>query len=81
MRRALAICAIAAQCAAALPPATEWAHEVFTGCTARIFGAAPAVEFVLPGDTQDFADDLAALKGTDGYAVRRRGDAVVFIAD
>ncbi len=81
MRRALAICAIAAQCAAALPPATEWAHEVFTGCTARIFGAAPAVEFVLPGDTQDFADDFAALKGTDGYAVRRRGDAVVFIAD
>lgn len=75
---------------AAMPPATEWAHEEFTNYTARIFGAAPKVAFVLPDAAacgtppcrlEDFADDFAALKGTDGYAVRRRDDTIVFIAD
>ena len=66
---------------AAMPPATEWAHEEFTNYTAQIFGVAPKVKFVLPGETSDFADDFAALKGTDGYAVRRRGDTIFFIAD
>ena len=66
---------------AAVSPATEWAHEEFTNYTTQIFGAAPKVEFVLPGETSDFADDFAALKDTDGYAVRRRGDTIFFIAD
>ena len=87
---------------AAMPPATEWAHEEFTNYTARIFGAAPKVAFVLPDAAvwgtppcrleaacaarppyrpEDFADDFAALKGTDGYAVRRRDDTIFFIAD
>ena len=67
--------------AMAAPPATEWAHEEFTNYTARLFGVAPKVAFVLPGETPDFAADFAALKGTDGYAVRRRGDEIVFVAD
>ena len=66
---------------AAVSPATEWAHEEFTNYTTQIFGAAPKVEFVLPGETSDFADDFVALKDTDGYAVRRRGDTIFFIAD
>ena len=77
----LAACAAIAASAASTSPATEWAREEFTNCTARIFGCVPEVRFVLPGDTQDFADDFAALNGTDGYAVRRQGDAVVFVAD
>ena len=67
--------------AATLSPATEWAHEEFTNFTTRIFGAAPAVEFVLPGETADFADDFRALKDTDGYAVRTRNGRIVFVAD
>ena len=70
--------AIAAQ---ALPPATEWAHEEFTNYTAQIFGVVPNVKFVLPSETSDFADDFAALKHTDGYAVRRRDNTIFFIAD
>ena len=74
----------------AMPPATEWAHEEFTNYTTRIFGTAPKVAFLLPDAAardaspyrlEDFADDFAALKDTDGYAVRRRGDTIVFIAD
>lgn len=62
-------------------PATEWALEEFTNYTARIFGAVPKAAFVLPGETEDFAEDFAALKDTDGYAVRKRGDTLYFIAD
>ena len=40
-----------------------------------------ASAFVLPDETSDFADDFAALKGTDGYAVRERNGRIVFIAD
>ena len=47
--------------AMAAHPATEWAHEEFTNYTARLFGAAPKVAFVLPGETADFAADFAAL--------------------
>ena len=67
--------------AAAIPPATQWAREEFERCAAQVFGKAPPVSFALPGDTADFADDFAALKDTDGYAVRRRGDTIVFVAD
>lgn len=67
--------------ALAAHPATEWAREEFNGYSAKIFGKAPNVEFVLPGETKDFATDFAALKNTDGYAVRRRGDTVFFVAD
>lgn len=75
--------AVAGGFAAALfaSPATEWAHEEFTNHAARIFGQVPDVRFLLPGETTDFADDFAALKDTDGYAVRRRGETVFFIAD
>ena len=78
------------QAAQAVSPATEWAYEEFTNYTAKIFGAVPKVCFVLPDAAawgtppcrlEDFADDFAALKGTDGYAVRRRGDTLFFIAD
>ena len=69
-----AIAACAALAAYAAPPATQWAREEFTNYAAQVFGAAPDVRFVLPGETADFADDFAALKGTDGYAVRRQGD-------
>ena len=65
----------------AAAPATEWAHDEFTNFAARIFGAAPKVEFVLPGEDSGYAEDFAALKDTDGYAVRRKGDVVVFVAD
>ena len=65
----------------AASPATEWAKEEFETYTKAIFGKAPDVAFVLPGETSDFADDFAALKGTDGYAVRERNGRIVFIAD
>jgi hypothetical protein len=45
---------------AAMPPATKWAHEEFTNYTARIFGAAPKVCFVLPD---------AAAWGTPPYRI------------
>ena len=67
--------------AATVLPATEWAHEEFTNYTTRVFGAAPEVRFVLPGETADFADDFKALKDTDGYAVRTRDGKVFFVAD
>ena len=79
------LCAALPCVAAALPPASEWAHEELTNHLARIVGsvALPRFEMVLPGGVgaDDFADDFAALKETDGYAVRRRGDAVCFVAD
>ena len=67
--------------AATVHPATEWAHEEFTNYTARVFGAAPEVRFVLPDETSDFADDFKALKDTDGYAVRTRDGTLYFVAD
>ena len=82
--------AFAVTVAQAVSPATEWAHEEFTNYTARVFGVAPKVCFVLPDAAacgtspcrpENFKDDFAALKGTDGYAVRRRGDTIFFIAD
>ena len=62
-------------------PATEWARKEFSSYSEKIFGTVPKVEFVLPGETVGYSADFTALKGTDGYAVRRRGDTVVFIAD
>ena len=76
--------------AATVALASEWAHEDLTNHLARILAdgtgraaALPPFEMVLPGDAgaDAFADDFAALRDTDGYAVRRRGDAVCFVAD
>lgn len=78
---AIGFAAIAVSGIASVNPATEWAREEFTNYTARIFGSVPEVEFVLPGETSDFADDFRQLKDTDGYAVRRRNGKIVFIAD
>ena len=80
---------LAAQ-ANAMPVASEWAHEELTNHLAMIVSkggagkvALPRFEMVLPGDSgaKAFADDFAALRDTDGYAVRRRGGAVCFVAD
>ena len=74
----------------ALPPASEWACEEVTNHLAMMLGKGgsgpaclPRFEMVLPGDVgaEDFAADFAALRDTDGYAVRRRGDAICFVAD
>ena len=79
----------------AMPPASEWAHEELTNHLARILASGgpqslaaapvhlPKFEMVLPGDAgaEAFAADFAALKDTDGYAVRRRGEAICFVAD
>ena len=62
-------------------PATEWAREEFAEYTGKVFGKVPDAAFFLPGETQDFADDFKALKGTDGYAVRTRGGRMCFVAD
>ena len=87
-----AVAAVAAISANArnLPVASEWAHEELTNHLAKILskgteGAVrlPKFEMILPGaaGSEAFADDFAALRDTDGYAVRRRGDAVCFVAD
>ena len=85
MKRAIAefcaACALAAGTACAAAPATEWAKEEFATFSSKIFGFVPEVEFVLPGESGDFKEDFKALKGTDGYAVRRRGGKIVFVAD
>lgn len=73
--------AVAAQCAMAEHPATKWAREELSGYSAGIFGKAVKARFVLPGEAEGFEADFAALKGTDGYAVRRSGDGIVFVAD
>lgn len=62
-------------------PATDWAREELATYATMVFGRSLKAEFVLKGDTQDFADDFNALKGTDGYAVRLRGETLFFIAD
>ncbi len=86
---AAAAALLAAQ-AQALPAASEWAYEELTNHLAMIVAkggtskvALPRFEMVLPGDagSEAFADDFAALRDTDGYAVRRRGGAVCFVAD
>lgn len=77
----------------ALPPASEWAHEDLTnhlakmlvkgGCAGDVLRSVPKFEMVLPGaaGSETFAADFAALADTDGYAVRRRGGKVFFVAD
>ena len=77
----VAVSLAAGQSVAAESPATGWAREEFADYAAKVFGEAPAVAFVLPGETADFADDFDALKGTDGYAVRFRDGKLVFVAD
>ena len=68
--------------AAATHPATDWAKSELMHWTERICGERAEADFLLPGDTPDFAEDFAALKGTDGYAVRLGdGGKVVFLAD
>ena len=78
---AAAAALLAAQ-AQALPAASEWAYEELTNHLAMIVAkggtsmvALPRFKMVLPGDagSEAFADDFAALRDTDGYAVRRRG--------
>ena len=80
-----AAAALLAAQAQALPAASEWAHEELTNHLAMILSNVqlPRFEMVLPGDagSEAFADDFAALRDTDGYAVRRRGGAVCFVAD
>ena len=63
-------------------PATDWAREEFTNYCRQVFGRVPDARFYLPGDTTDFADDFARLKGSGGgYAIRPRGETLCFIAD
>ena len=93
MAKRLTMAAAAALLAAqanALPAASEWAYEELTNHLAMILSkggagdvALPRFEMALPGDAgaKAFADDFAALRDTDGYAVRRRGGAVCFVAD
>ena len=77
-----AAAALFAASAQALPAASEWAYEELTNHLAMIVAkggtskvALPRFKMVLPGDagSEAFADDFAALRDTDGYAVRRRG--------
>ena len=68
--------------AAAAHPATDWAKSELMHWTERICGECVAADFLLPGDTPNFAEDFAALKGTDGYAVRTGdGGKIIFLAD
>lgn len=67
--------------AAAAHPATDWAREEFARWTKEICGEPVSASFVLPGESAEFADDFAALAGTDGYAVRKRKGRLHFIAD
>jgi hypothetical protein len=62
-------------------PATDWAREEYATYTKAVFGFTPPVKFVLPGEAAEFAADFAALKGTDGYAVRLKNGVITFIAD
>ena len=82
---AAAVCALASARVQALPPASEWAHEELTNYLARIVGVAalPRFGMVLSGDAgaEEFAADFAALRDTDGYAVRRHGEKICFVAD
>ena len=75
------VAAVASQCSFAEHPATGWAKEELAKYSEGIFGKAVKASFVLPGETEGFGADFAALKGTDGYAVRRSGDGIVFVAD
>ena len=77
---AVAAAAFAAVASAA-HPATEWAKEEYARFTKKVFAETPPAEFLLPGETADFADDFRALKDTDGYAVRTRGGKICFVAD
>ena len=63
-------------------PTTLWAQEEFASFAQKVFGRVPDARFVLPGETDDFADDFRALKGSGGgYAVRTRGETLYFIAE
>ena len=62
-------------------PATAWAREEFARWTKDICGESVPAQFLLPGETEAFKDDFAALAGTDGYAVRRLNGRLCFVAD
>lgn len=65
-----------------ISPATCWARDEFRKYVRAVFNRDLPVDFVLLGDEPGAAADLGALRGTDGYAVRRRGDGtIVFVAD
>ena len=68
-------------CLVAVHPATDWAREEYLKYSKAVFGSAPEAQFVLSGETDGFDDDFAALKDTDGYAVRKRDGRIMFLAD
>ena len=73
--------AVSPLCLIAAHPATDWAREEYLKYSKAVFGSAPEARFVLTGETDGFDDDFAALKDTDGYAVRKRDGRIMFIAD
>lgn len=62
-------------------PATDWARAELAKWTTEICGAPVEATFALPGEVAGFDADFAALKGTDGYAVRTRDGRLFFLAD
>ena len=68
--------------AGALPPASQWAYEELTNMLDRITGEIPEVSMVLPGSAlaDEFSEDIAATADNDGYAVRKRGGRLYFVA-
>ena len=87
MRRRNAVACVAVMMsgvcfAGGLPPASQWAYDELTNMLERMTGEIPEVSMVLPGSAlaHDFAEDLAATADNDGYAVRKRGGRLHFVA-